>query len=300
MIEKGIVEYPEYVPTGYEMLMESVNAMFRATPMQTPPSSSVFLNRTQKSTTRYLVSAFILLVTGFVLSYGGEWLTYIGFTLAGYAVPVMVLIYIIRSDRYEREPLALIAYCFGWGAFSGIISGILNVLITVPFLGAGGAGLIEEPLKIIGVYWIAKNTRLSNEFNNHMDGLVYGAAAGAGFAGLENFWYITEMVFNGAYPPLLAILIRSFTGVMHICWSAIAARSLGLAKAMKGKIDQGDLLPGTLVSAILHFAWNTAPTFVSLGVVFPFTLSGVRKMIKTSLGDEEAWGYSEFAPDERD
>jgi RsiW-degrading membrane proteinase PrsW (M82 family) len=193
-----------------------------------------------------------------------------------------------------------VAYCFGWGAFSGIIAGILNVLVTAPYLGAGGAGLIEEPIKIIGVYWIARNTRLKNEFNNHLDGMVYGAAAGAGFAGIENFWYITEMVFHGAYPPLLAVFIRSFTGVMHIVWSAMAARSLGLAKALKGNISQVDMVPGTIVSAVLHFVWNTAPSIFSLGVLFPFTINSFRNMIKTALMDEENWGYEEFAPDEGD
>jgi RsiW-degrading membrane proteinase PrsW (M82 family) len=300
MKAKGIVDTPKIVPTKMEMIYEAIQALIRPSPMENPPSSSVFLNRTQKSIVRYLISAVILLVAGLGLSYGGDWLTYIGFTLAGYAVPILLLVYIVTCDRYEREPIALVAYCFGWGAFSGIIAGILNVLITTPFLGAGGAGLIEEPLKILGVYIIAKNTRLKNEFNDHLDGMVYGAAAGAGFAGMENFWYITDMVFTGAYPPLFAIIIRSFTGVMHILWSSIAARSLGLAKATKGSIDRGDLIPGTLVAAVLHFLWNTGSTLVSLGVLFPFTLNAVRTMIKTAVKDEANWGYEHFAPDEKD
>jgi RsiW-degrading membrane proteinase PrsW (M82 family) len=300
MRTKGIVETPEYQPTTAQMITEAVTALFNPQPMPNPPSSTVFLDRTQKSTTRYLLSAVILLITGLVLSYGGEWLTYIGFTLAGYAVPVILLVYIVRSDRYEREPIALVAYCFGWGAFSAIIAGILNALITDPYLGAGGAGLIEEPIKIVGVYWIARNTRLKNEFNNHLDGMVYGAAAGAGFAGLENFWYISEMVFKGAYPPLYAVFIRSITGVMHIAWSSMAARSLGLAKATKGSIDREDLIPGTLVSAVIHFIWNVAPTMISLGIVFPFTLGSLRKMIRTALQDETNWGYEQFAPDEKE
>ena len=298
MREKGIVEHPINQPSLTEMTTEAIQALFNPRPIIQPPSSSIFLARSQKSTTRYLVSAAILLLTGLGLSYGGEWLTYIGFTLAGYAVPVILLLYIVMSDRYEREPIALVAYCFGWGAFSGIIAGILNVLVTAPYLGAGGAGFIEEPVKIIGVYWIARNTRLKNEFNNHLDGMVYGAAAGAGFAGLENFWYITEMVFHGAYPPLLAIFIRSFTGVMHIVWSAMAGRSLGLAKALKGDISQADMIPGTIVTAFLHFVWNMAPSIISIGVLFPFFINSFRKMIKTALMDERNWGYEEFAPDE--
>ena len=176
MLEKGIKEKPNYNISMMEMISEAFNSLFHPAPLALQPSSSVFLNRSQKSVNRYFVSALILLVTGLVVSYGGEWLTYIGFTLAGYAVPLLLLVYVVHSDRYEHEPIALVAYCFGWGAFSGILAGILNSVITAPFLGAGGAGFIEEPIKIIGVYLIVRNTRLSNEFNDHLDGLVYGAA----------------------------------------------------------------------------------------------------------------------------
>lgn len=280
--------------------MKAFMALVRRTPLQIAPSSAVFLERQPRSMLVYAASAVVLLLTGLGVSYGGEWLTYIGFTIAGYAVPLIVLAYIVRSDVYEREPLAIVAYCFGWGAFSGIIAGVLNSLITGPFLGAGGAGFIEEPLKIWGVYQIAKSARMRNEFNDHLDGIIYGAAAGAGFAGLENFWYITDMVLNNAYPALIAIFIRSLTGVMHISWSAIAGRSLGVAKATKGEIKRSDMLPGILVAAFIHFLWNSLPSDISLLIILPFTLGGLRNMIKAAVDDEKRWGFEFFAPDEKE
>ncbi len=289
-----------YEPTILEGVIEGFTALIRPTPLGVSPSSAVFLERQPKSLLRYAIGAVMLLVGGLVMSYGGKWLTYIGFTLAGYAVPVILLAYIVRSDVFEQEPLAVVAYCFGWGAFSGIMAGILNVLITEPFLGVGGAGFIEEPLKIIGVYWIAKSSRMRNEFNDHLDGIIYGAAAGAGFAGLENFWYIVEMVFNNAYPPIFAIIVRSITGVMHICWSAMAGRSLGVAKATRGYITRRDMVPGILVAAIIHFAWNTASGDLSLLVLLPFTIAGLRNMIKGAVEDERRWGFEFFAPDEKE
>lgn len=295
-----IKETPEYQTTTMENVVDAFKALINPTPINVAPSSAVFLERQPKSLLRYMVGAVVLLLLGLVVSYGGEWLTYIGFTIAGYAVPIIVLAYIVKSDVFEREPLAIVAYCFGWGAFSGILAGILNELITGPFLGAGGAGFIEEPLKIYGVYRIAKSARMGNEFNDHLDGIIYGAAAGAGFAGLENFWYITEMVLNNAYPALFAVFIRSITGVMHICWSAIAGRNLGVAKATKGFIESNDLIPGVLVSAIIHFAWNTAPFDLSLFVLLPFTLIGLRNMIKAAVEDERRWGFEFFAPDEKE
>jgi RsiW-degrading membrane proteinase PrsW (M82 family) len=275
-------------------------ALIRKTPLNVVPSSAVFLERQPRSMLRYAVGAVFLLLTGLGISYGGEWLTYIGLTISGYAVPLIILAYIVRSDVYEREPLVVVAYCFGWGAFSGIIAGILNSVISQTFLGVGGAGFIEEPLKIYGVYQIAKTARMRNEFNDHLDGIIYGAAAGAGFAGLENFWYISDMVLNNAYPAIFAIIIRSLTGVMHVSWSAIAGRSLGVAKAKKGTIQRRDMLPGVIVAAFIHYMWNTLSGDLSLFLILPFTLGGLRNMIKAAVEDEKRWGFEFFAPDEKE
>jgi len=281
-----------------EMVKESVRSLFNPSPVQAPPNTSVYLNRPPQSLTPYMFGALSLFAVGLVVTYGEEWMTYIGFTLAGYAAPLVYLVYMVRSDRYEREPLALVAYCLGWGAFSGIAAGIFNTLITVPFLGVGGAGFIEEPFKIFGVYLIARSSRVGDEFNDHIDGMVYGAAAGAGFAGLENFWYLYEMIVNLQYPALTAILVRSTTAFMHLAWSAVAGRSLGLAKAMRGHIELVDLVPGVAVAAVIHMIWNLSDPLIAFAVILPFMLFSLRQQIRTGLRDEERWGYSCFAPDE--
>ena len=73
-----------------------------------------------------------------------------------------------------------------------------------------------------------------------------------------------------------------------------------MAKALKGDISQVDIIPGIIVTAILHYAWNTAPSILSISMIFPFTLNSFRMMIKTALEDERNWGYEQFAPDEGD
>jgi RsiW-degrading membrane proteinase PrsW (M82 family) len=281
-----------------DMVKESVRSLFNPSPVQAPPNTSVYLNRPSQSLTPYIVGALSLFAVGLMVTYGEEWMTYIGFTLAGYAAPLVYLVYMVRSDRYEREPLALVAYCFGWGAFSGIAAGVLNTIITGPFLGVGGAGFIEEPLKIFGVYLIASSSRVGDEFNDHIDGMVYGAAAGAGFAGLENFWYLYEMIVNLQYPALTAILLRSTTAFMHLAWSAVAGRSLGLAKTLKGRIELVDLVPGVAVAAALHMIWNLSDPLIAFAVILPFMLFSLRQQVRTGLRDEERWGYQCFAPDE--
>ena len=195
--------------------VEAFRSLFSPSPVRAPPNASVFTHREQTPLTPYMVWAVLLLFMGLGASYGGAWMSYLGFTVAGYASPILLLAWMVRGDRYEREPLALVAYCFGWGAFIGVAAGIVNAVVTAPFLGAGGAGFVEEPLKALGVYLVARS-RLGGEFNDHLDGMVYGAAAGAGFAGLENFWYLYEMIVNNSYPALSAVMVRSITAFMHI------------------------------------------------------------------------------------
>ena len=137
--------------SGESLFVEAVRSLFKPSPVQAPPNVSVFADRQQAPLTPYLVWAVLLLVVGLGTSYGGDWLSYLGFTLAGYAAPLLYVMWMVRSDRYEREPLALVAYCFGWGAFIGIAAGVLNTVVTSPLLGVGGAGFIEEPLKALGV-----------------------------------------------------------------------------------------------------------------------------------------------------
>lgn len=281
-----------------EMTAEAFRSLFKPSPVLTTPSGAVFLNRPHSSLVPYLLGAVLFLLTGLGVAYGGQWMSYIGFTLAGYAAPLLYLIWMLRNDRFEREPFALVAYSFGWGAMCGIAAGVLNEIIARPFLGLGGAGFIEEPLKAYGVYLIASNKRVKSEFNDHLDGMVYGAAAGAGFAGLENFWYIFEMAVNLQYPAFFAVLIRSITGFMHISWTALAGRSLGLAKVMKGDVTLMDLLPGVIVSALIHFLWNTSTPIIAFGIILPVMINAIRVQVKTALADEKRWGFACFAPDE--
>ncbi len=297
--EEGFPEpNPERGLSTLAMIKEAFLSFYKPMPLHITPSKAIFTDRFPAPLTPYLGLAVGMLATGLLVAYGGEWYTYLGLTIGGYATPVILLFWVFRSDRYEREPLALVAYCFGWGAFIGIAAAILNSVITVPYLGAGGAGFVEEPLKILGVYLIAKSRFIKSEFNDHLDGMVYGAAAGAGFAGLENFFYIYQMVTQGIYAPFTAILIRSITAFMHISWTAIAGRSLGLAKVIKGSIGLRDLIPGVTLAATLHLFWNISPSIIAFTIILPFTVETLRMQIKMALEDETRWGFQCFPPDE--
>jgi RsiW-degrading membrane proteinase PrsW (M82 family) len=265
-----------------ELISEAIQSLFRPKPVIMPPSAAVYRNRPPKPMTKYIVIAVLLTVTGLYAGYGKDWMRYIGLTIGGYAAPIAYLTWIFQSDRYEKEPLSLIIYIFGWGAFAGILSSILNTFFSIPLFGPPGAALVEEPLKILGVYLLAKGG-VGSEINDHLDGMVYGAAAGAGFAGLENLYYIMQ---------------RSTTAVAHIAWSAMVGRSLGMAKAIRGELKLFDLIPGLLVVIPLHFLWNFLPPLIGLGTILPLITYALTRQVEQALKDEESWGFDFQAPDE--
>jgi len=291
------LEVPEeaHITLG-SLTWEAVKSVFRPQQVPLPPSGAIYAKRPHSPLKRYLLVAVFLVVVGLFISYGGAWLSYLGLTLAGFAAPVLYLLWMVRNDRFEGEPLSLVAVTFGWGVFCGIFAALLNLFVAIPLLGTPGAAFVEEPLKLLGVYWLARHRRLSAEFNDHLDGMVYGAAAGAGFAGLENLHYIVEMIVGGGLPVLGAVAIRSASSLCHIAWSASAGRSLGLAKALRGRTRLGDLIPGLVVAIPMHFLWNALPAAFALFVLLPIYVGVVLRQVRTAQLDEARWGYPASAP----
>lgn len=278
------------------MTLEAMRSLFTSSPVRASPSGSVYTKRPPKPLVRFLVLGVVLTCMGLLVSYGQEWLRFLGYTFSAFAAPILYLVWMVRNDRYEREPLTLVLFTFGWGAFCAIFAAVFNTFVAIPLFGAPGAALIEEPLKLLGVYWIARHPSLGFEFNDHLDGMIYGAAAGAGFAGLENLSYIMRMIFDGGVPPFLAIVVRSAASFSHIAWSAVAGRSLGLAKALNGKSRVADLIPGLIVVVPLHFLWNLFSPAFALFILLPFNLVVLLRLVRTALDDEVRWGYATSAP----
>jgi RsiW-degrading membrane proteinase PrsW (M82 family) len=279
-----------HVSTG-ELISEAVRSLFSPTPVKAKPSCEIYSRPPAKPLWRYLVFAVFLLAAGLLVGYGEVWIKYLGYTIAGFSAPILYVAWMVSSDRYEREPLSLVAMTFGLGAFVSIFAAVLNAFLVLPLLGPPGAAFVEEPLKLLAVFWLARHRELGSEFNDHLDGMLYGAAAGAGFGGLENFFYIFEMVVNGGAPPVLAVAVRTASSFGHIAWTAMAGRSLGLAKALRGQSRASDMIPGLVAVIPLHFLWNSAPTSVSLFLLLPLFIGILIRQVRTAQMDEARWDF---------
>jgi len=286
-------------PPNYNLswfIVEAFTSVLKPLPIEVLPSKVAYRRRPSGGLLWYQVVAGVMVSVGLAAVYGGAWLENIALTIGSFTIPLTYLLWFTQNDRYEPEPATLVAYLFGWGAIAGLLSMYLNPLLY-PFLGTGGAALIEEPLKLFGVYLLAKGVVIRSEINSHLDGLVYGAAAGAGFASLENISYL--LTAGGGFGVSQAMLQRSTVSFSHMAWTAIGARTIGLANAVRGEIRLTDMLPGLLIVVPLHFVWNSFGSMVRSWFIAPVTVLILFRELSMAMEDEARWGYENVAPDEK-
>lgn len=124
--------------------------------------------------------------------------------------------FIYWLDRYEKEPRWLLLITFFWGGFIAIIGALIGSLIMeVGFTAvlrdeslvdiAGGsitAPFVEEFWK--GLAILAVILIFHKEFDSILDGIVYGAIVGLGFAATENVLYFTSQYSEAGWGGMFA------------------------------------------------------------------------------------------------
>lgn len=198
----------------------------------------------------------------------------VGLLLSIAAASIPALIYagiVLRLDHYEIEPWRAVAACFGWGAVGAILLSVIGGLLFQGFvetrLGAEaaavasvviGAPIIEETFKgiaILGVLAIARD-----EFDSVLDGLVYGALVGVGFAMTENILYFGEAYLTGDLGNFgTLVLARAVLGGLgHPAYTAVTGAAVGWSRGRYGRGLARIIVPflGWCVAVALHVAWN--------------------------------------------
>ncbi|MBK8900360.1 MAG: PrsW family intramembrane metalloprotease [Anaerolineaceae bacterium] len=197
-------------------------------------------------------------------------------------VPTMLYVGIIYwVDRYEKEPWWLLTAAFLWGAVPGIlIAFFFNTLLSAPLLLILGDELgmavapsligppVEESVK--GLALVAIFIFWRSEIDSPLDGIIYGAIVGMGFAMVENVFYFVETYSQGGIEAWGAnVVLRAVVfGLNHALFSSFTG--LGIATArLTTKQGLKLLLPvlGWGTAVFLHFLHNFT---VTLGDLFIF------------------------------
>lgn len=229
-------------------------------------------------------------------------LVYFGFTLAmrhfhntnlipglimmgSVAVPLatVFLFFELNTPRNVSFHQVLMLVCFG-GIVSLFVSLIGFSFRSLDWLGASQAGIIEEIGKLLTVFLIVRKS----QYKYILNGLLFGAAVGAGFAAFESAGYAFNALLRDRSLDSMSTVIhlRAFLSPFgHVAWTAIAA---GVLWRIKGEqplrvnmlVDPRFLKP-FCIPVVLHMVWNAplpSPFYLRhlvLGVVGWFVVFGL-------------------------
>jgi RsiW-degrading membrane proteinase PrsW (M82 family) len=191
--------------------------------------------------------------------------------LAVYALPVFLAVYFL--DLYEREPLSLILAALLWGALAATtLAGVANASWGVVVARLGGpafaarwtaaltAPWIEEALKAAGVVLIVLFAR--DEVDDVMDGFVYGAVCGLGFAMVEDVFYFLG-VFGGTVSGVLSgFTVRVVSSGLygHVLYTGLTGMGIAylVSRREVPRRRRVAVASGLLLAAVAgHFLWNS-------------------------------------------
>ena len=181
-------------------------------------------------------------------------------------------------DRYEKEPWWLLATAFLWGAIPAVIlSAAAELILDIPISVMGhslayevaGSSLIapvvEEVSKGLVVFGILVLTR--REMDSVLDGIVYGAMAGLGFALTENFFYFLSSLQEGGWGTwMMVVFIRSIIfGLNHAFFTGITGAAVGYARLSADAFSRLVVpLVGLMGAVLFHSVHNFGSTLASV------------------------------------
>lgn len=223
-------------------------------------------------------------------------------------IPALVLVYFIyRKDKYDREPPAMILKGFWYGALSALAS----FFISRPFQVMGlfpteivsfedgvrtalfGAAVPEEISKFVFLWMLLRNNRY---FDEYVDGIVYAVCVGMGFAAFENIGYVFSDVENWASINAM----RALTAIPgHFFFAVMMGYYFSKASFGKPSLRTFNFCLAILVPVALHAGYdgilmtsNTAGAVgggaaLFFGLYFFMALSAKKRFNKLLAKDED-------------
>lgn len=209
--------------------------------------------------------------------------------IAGF-LPVLVFLgVLIYLDSYKlvrpRWVMLTIALGAAAAAVSYTVNGALLSRLAIDFTEYSRyvSPMVEESAKALVIIWFVRSLRIGFL----VDASIFGFAVGAGFALLENAYYLRSF----SDPHLVVWVIRGLgTAVMHGGTTAIFAITSQLLAELKSPKQLSIFVPGLLAAVVLHSLFNHLffspffSTFVTL-LAFPLLIFVIFEKSEQSLSN---------------
>ena len=229
-------------------------------------------------------------------------------------LPTAVYVWLIwRLDRYEKEPWGIAMAAFVWGAIPAVLGALIaETVFGIPinaFLSNQSelinssvvAPVVEECVKALALLAIFVIKRA--EFDDVLDGIIYGSLVGLGFSMTENLLYFLAADSGGwgAWAPLVIGRGMVF-GFNHAMFTALTGIGLGLARYAHSTSRRALLLLLGLGMAIAaHLMHNLLLSLEDLCffsvVVDWIGVLAVSIILFLTWRREHAWIIEELAPE---
>ncbi|MGE3467376.1 MAG: PrsW family glutamic-type intramembrane protease [Pyrinomonadaceae bacterium] len=183
---------------------------------------------------------------------------------------VIYLLPMIWLDRYDPEPLWLLALAFAWGALvavivSFIVNTLVGAIVSIGVSPAAGqavgavisAPIFEEASKGIGLVILLVFFR--KYLDDILDGIVFAGVIALGFATVENVLYYGRAIGDAGFGGLAVLFVMR--GIMspfaHVSFTAMTGIGIGIARESHNLAIR-ILAPvaGYFAAVILHAIWN--------------------------------------------
>jgi len=192
--------------------------------------------------------------------------------LAGFPTVLLFLLALIYLDSYKLVRLRRIMFAILLGGTAAAISYAANAVmlprVALDFAAYSRyvAPIVEESAKALVVIYFIRSQRTGFL----VDASIVGFAVGAGFALIENAYYLHSV----ADPRILVWLIRGFgTAVMHGGTTTIFAITAQLLAERTSPKKLRIFVPGLFAAILIHSMFNhlfISPVFSTLVILLVF------------------------------
>ena len=186
--------------------------------------------------------------------------------IGSFAVPIATLIFFFEMNVRRNVSLFQVIRLLFMGGILSLLFTLRLYKLTAPlgleWLGDSIAGLVEEPGKLLAVWtvaWIPK-------YRYKLNGLLFGAAVGAGFSAFESAGYAMRLgLLQGKglnMGVMNDIIVRRgmLSPFGHIAWTAMSAGALWRVKGAKkfslAMHQDIGFLKVFALAVVLHMLWN--------------------------------------------
>jgi RsiW-degrading membrane proteinase PrsW (M82 family) len=228
-----------------------------------------------------------------------------------FAVPLTAVVFFFEVNQWRNVSLYQVLKWFAWGGVVSLVATLFLFELVMgrsqEWLGSSLAGPVEELAKVVATALVARKARHSRILN----GLLAGAAVGAGFAAFESAGFALRYLgtalmeghlgTQGAVDTMTELITRRgvLAPLCHVPWTACTAAALWSARGGAAIHWDTFLKPRFLrifaIVAVLHMAWNAEwgagwpffAKYLALGavvwvLVFALIQSGMRELRATA------------------